>query len=102
MSRYQGLQRALWISIRTGPQRDSRAEWTGVIYCRQPKMGLDWELPNVEPIRAPSQSLINKNVGLANGIPEVIVELVNSDNGEEMTIIRRGHKKPQKQMKVLK
>ena len=51
------------------------------------------ELPKVEAIRAPSQSLINKNAGLANGIPEVIVELVNSENDEEMTIIRRGHKK---------
>ena len=50
------------------------------------------ELPNVEAIRG-SQSLINKNAGLANGIPEVIVELVNSENGEEMTITRRGHKK---------
>jgi len=59
--------------------------------------GIRWaligELPNVEAIRTPSQSLINKNAGLANGIPEVIVELVNSENGEEMTIIRRGHKK---------
>ena len=51
------------------------------------------ELPKVEAIRAPSQSLINKNAGLANGMPEVIVELVNPENGEEMIITRRGHKK---------
>lgn len=51
------------------------------------------ELPKVEAIRAPSQSLINKNAGLANGMPEVIVELINPENGEEMTVIRRGHKK---------
>ena len=51
------------------------------------------ELPKVEAIRAPSQSLINKNAGLANGMPEVIVELVNPENGGEMTVIRRGHKK---------
>ena len=51
------------------------------------------ELPKVEAIRAPSQSLINKNAGLANGMPEVIVELVNLENGGEMTVIRRGHKK---------
>jgi len=52
------------------------------------------ELPKVEAIRAPSQSLINKNAGMANGIPEVIVELINSENDEEMIITRRGHKKP--------
>ena len=51
------------------------------------------ELPKVEAIRATSQSLINKNAGLANGMPEVIVELINPENGEAMTGIRRGHKK---------
>ena len=51
------------------------------------------ELPKVEAIRAPSQSLINKNAGLANGMPEDIVELINPENGEEMTVTRRGHKK---------
>ena len=51
------------------------------------------ELPKVDAIRQNSQSLINKNAGLANGMPEVVVELINLESNENMTIIRRGHKK---------
>ena len=51
------------------------------------------KLPKVDAIAAGSQSLINKNAGLVNGMPEVIVEMTNNDN-ENMIIIRRGHKKP--------
>ena len=51
------------------------------------------EYPKVSAIRAPSQSMINKNAGTENGMPEVVVELVDTENDEEMTITRRGHKK---------
>ena len=51
------------------------------------------ELPKVDAIRQNSQSLINKNAGLANGMPEVVVELINLESDKNMTIIRRGHKK---------
>jgi DNA repair exonuclease SbcCD ATPase subunit len=40
-----------------------------------------------------SFSLINKNAGLANGMPEVVVELVNAETDDEMIITRRGFKK---------
>ena len=67
------------IPIRTRSQRDSWAEWTGKSSVVD---SLRWALievlPKVEAINATSQSLINKNAGLANGMPEVIVELAQS------------------------
>ena len=51
------------------------------------------EYPKVVAIHAGSYSMINKNAGTQNGMPEVVVELVDTENDEEMTITRRGHKK---------
>ena len=52
------------------------------------------EYPRVDAIRATSQSIINKNAGVENGMPEVVVELVDTETDEEMTITRRGYRKP--------